>query len=298
MPVILMTVANLAFTENLKNIPTIIVNEDGSASEKVIFDFKENVTKSDYFVFARISDVSVYSGETQLDCVVQRDIGSLIVCDNITLSSITYEFKTNEYVRPMNEFYVFKYKFPVTQVTDKFSVKVKLPLGSVIAEKSKLLNTTLRPFEPSYGIEGTDGRQIYIKWDLTNPKLGETIDSAIIFEKIGAPALAIVGVSIVLVVIAAIIFIVIFLKKSYRQILPVLTDSERAIMNIVIRNKKINQKKIVQETDFSKAKVSRIIKNLEERGLVRRISEGRTNIVMLSEKKTEKQGIQPRQTSK
>ncbi len=275
----------VASAENLRNWQIdITINEDGSADEKVLYEYNESVYKSDYFVFADISDVRVYSGESALECTVKKDVGSLVSCDNINASRMTYEFRVDGYITRMNELYVFKYKFPVTQVTDRFSVNVKLPLGSVLADKSKLTGTSLRPFEPSYGLEGTDGRQIFIKWELTNPKLGETVDASIIFEKVGTPGIVILGVSIVFVIIVALVIVLVFFKKSYRQILPILTDSERSVMNMIIKNKKVDQRRIVRETDYSKAKVSRIIKNLEERGLVRRISKGRTNIIVLCER--------------
>ena len=56
-------------------------------------------------------------------------------------------------------------------------------------------------------------------------------------------------------------------------------------MEMVLQAKQIDQRDVVRETDFSKAKVSRIIKDLEERGLVSKISKGRKNIIKLSMKK-------------
>jgi uncharacterized membrane protein len=39
----------------------------------------------------------------------------------------------------------------------------------------------------------------------------------------------------------------------------------------------VNQRKVVQETNLSKAKVSRVVKSLEERGLIEVERLGRTN---------------------
>ena len=77
-----------------------------------------------------------------------------------------------------------------------------------------------------------------------------------------------------------IFFIYFFRKRFARDIIPILTDNERKIVEILLREKKeVNQRSIVRETDYSKSKVSRILRNLESRGLVERSRKGRTNMV-------------------
>jgi len=53
-------------------------------------------------------------------------------------------------------------------------------------------------------------------------------------------------------------------------------------MEILLREKgEVDQRTIVRETDFSKPKVSRVINDLIERGLVDKISKGRKNLIKL-----------------
>jgi uncharacterized membrane protein len=47
----------------------------------------------------------------------------------------------------------------------------------------------------------------------------------------------------------------------------------------------INQRKVVQETNLSKAKVSRVVKTLAERGLIEIKRSGRTNKLKMVKKK-------------
>ena len=81
--------------------------------------------------------------------------------------------------------------------------------------------------------------------------------------------------------LAGAIMLFMFLRKrSMIDILPILTDSERRVMEILLREKKgVDQRKIVKETEFSKAKISRVIQDLSDRGLVERTRKGRTNII-------------------
>ena len=64
--------------------------------------------------------------------------------------------------------------------------------------------------------------------------------------------------------------------------MPILTDNERKVMEIILDSKKpIDQREVVRKTDFSKSKVSRIVQNLTERKIIEKIPKGRTNILKL-----------------
>jgi uncharacterized membrane protein len=53
------------------------------------------------------------------------------------------------------------------------------------------------------------------------------------------------------------------------KVLPLLNKDEKKIVDIIAKHgSEVRQREIVRETDFSKAKVSRLIKNLKERGVV------------------------------
>jgi len=262
----------------------ISLNDDGTADHSIYIEYNETVTKSDYFVFSIASDVRVSVNNQSVRCNVKQELGTLIICDGVNTTSILYEFKAYGLTANIADMQIFRNKYSVTQLTDEFSLKLKLPLGAAVAEKSKLVGD-LKPFEPEFGGEGSDGRQIYIKWTLEKPKLGESLDISVMYEKIGPAQETIVVFSIALVVIAALVFVFLFMRRDYRRIMPVLTESERRVMKIVLKEKKVDQRKVVKDTDFSKAKVSRIIKDLEGRGLVERIRKGRTNIIKLSGKK-------------
>jgi len=73
------------------------------------------------------------------------------------------------------------------------------------------------------------------------------------------------------------------LGKDERKelLLSVLTADEKRIVNAVIEQPGISQATLRLRTDMSKAKLSVTLKDLEERGLIKKIEDGKTNSVHL-----------------
>lgn len=268
----------------------IIINDDRTTDWTVTLTYNELVNKSDYFVFSPVTNLQVFADDKQVYCDAQIKVGTLIVCNNLSSAkTVQYKFTANNQVVQINQLNRFVYKFSLIQLTEKFSVNIKIPLGAALVEKSKLEGTGMSRFEPSWGREGSDGRVIYMEWIATDPKLGDTYDISLIYEKIVLPGtdmpyMIILAVAVIIIsIVAAVLYL---RRKSPKHILPVLTEGERKTVEILLRDKEVDQRKIVKETDFSKAKVSRIIHDLEARGVVEKRPKGRTNIIKL--KKIEK----------
>lgn len=62
-----------------------------------------------------------------------------------------------------------------------------------------------------------------------------------------------------------------------------LNKEEKIVLKIIIENKAIFQADLIEKTGFNKAKVTRIIDKLENKGIVERKRRGMTNIVVLKE---------------
>jgi hypothetical protein len=267
----------------------VSINDDKSVDWNVVMTYNENVQKSDYFVFASITNVHVFADDMPIECDVTADVGTTILCNGIDASKLTYKFRTYDSINKIRSFYNFKYRFSVIQLTDKFSLKVNLPLGTAIVEKSRLEGTGMQRFEPSWGREGSDGRRIYIEWIMTNPKLGETSDVSVIYEQLSSIDDPLVQAALIVIIVAAaafIIFMLKFRKKDVREMLPILNEGERKVVEILIREKgPVDQRVIVKETDFSKPKASRIIHDLEKRGVLEKVHKGRNNILTLKKTK-------------
>jgi len=261
----------------------ISVNDDGSSDWKVVLTYNETVQQSDYFILSRISDAQIFANNQTASCRVTQDIGTSIVCTT-PAAQYTYRFRADRLVDNLQNFKAFRYPFSVTSNVDRISIVVKMPLAAVLAEQEKLSGTGLRSFEPQSGAEGSDGRRIFISWVFDNPTLGQTINISVIYELIsGFEQFAVFAVILAAVVIGFILAIVfVFRRRTIRDMLPILNDGERKAMEILLREKgEVDQRIIVKETDFSKAKVSRIIGDLVDRGLVEKIIKGRKNLIKL-----------------
>ena len=72
-------------------------------------------------------------------------------------------------------------------------------------------------------------------------------------------------------------------KEVYDKI-DILKEDERSILKIIIENNGIDQREVTRSTGFSKAKVSKILAELEKRGAIRKEQYGRRNKIFLTEK--------------
>jgi len=261
----------------------ISLNENKIADWFVTIDYQENVDKSDYFVLAEATNIEVFADSLPIECSVSKKLGTTILCENIDAKKIVYKFKTLDLITNMQDLFIFKYRFSVTQLTDKFSLVVRLPFGTAVVEKGRIEGTGLRRFEPPWGREGSDGRIIYLEWIENDPKLGETFDASAVYEDIividQSMMIYVIGL-IALVIIISIIYFVKF-RRNIEDIFPLLTENERKVMEIIHKDKIVDQRRIVKDTDFSKAKVSRVIHDLIKRGLIEKKQKGRTNIIKL-----------------
>ena len=275
--------AELVYWDNLVNLETREFN--------ITFLYDKPVENSDYFAFARITNVLVTGDDRTAQCEVEdRGIGTSIVCDSINASRITYKFMFAETIPTSQGLNIFRYRFAITQSVKNFSIAIKLPPRHILVDEARLSGTNLRPFEPVFGQVFSDGRDIFVTWSLENPPIGTRVDSSVIYESV-ENGISVIGFVILGGIIIAGFAIIIYIRKTrFREILPVLTENERKIMQILINeNKPVDQRRIVKELDFSKAKVSRIIYDLEKRGLIEKRRKGRTNILSLKRgKKSEK----------
>ncbi|NIO44618.1 MAG: hypothetical protein GTN36_03650 [Candidatus Aenigmarchaeota archaeon] len=125
-------------------------------------------------------------------------------------------------------------------------------------------------------------------------KKGERIDVSVAFEKIGDIIISEFPIEFSIIIIigiaaAIVVFYQFYWKnKSVKLILPVLKKDEKIIFDTVMKHGNgVNQKIIVKDSGYSKAKVSKVLNSLKERGLIKLERIGRKNKVYI-EKNFEK----------
>jgi len=71
-------------------------------------------------------------------------------------------------------------------------------------------------------------------------------------------------------------------QRQYHNTLKVLPQDERIILEILLKEKKIEQIYLVAESGLSKVKVSRLLAKLEQRGIILKKPLGNTNLIKLN----------------
>ncbi len=263
---------------------SISLDVDRDAIFEVEFEYNETITEHEYFVRADIRDVRVYINDQRTECDVQeKNIGTTIKCTNIEAQKIRYVFIAKEVINNFNIWKNFDYRFSVSRITNKFAVTVKLPVGFTIVDRDKLEGTGIYPIEPDGGSSGSDGRRIFVTWTLEEPLLGDKLDVSVVYERTGFDIEQILLIAFVLFLIFAMVAITItFRKRGVGDILTVLHENERKVVQILLKeNKGVDQRRIVKETGLSKSMISRLVKDLELRNIIKVDKKGRTNRLTL-----------------
>jgi len=187
--------------------------------------------------------------------------------------TLKIEYVTSSFIEKATKNY-FTADFKLPYQAENLSVSLILPESSVLKNAYPFPELT------------SDGRHIILKWGVSQKK---DFPVFVIYteKKESWPWLIIISIAIMAVLFA------IFRKrkpkaktgarqKKMKKVEIHLLESESAVMNALNQAKgELWQKQIQLKTGFSKAKLSRVIRNLEARGLVKRIPLGNTNKIKL-----------------
>jgi len=265
---------------------TIDVQDDGVCNAEIIFKFTDEIKEINFPFTGEIEDLTVKNGE----CIVKEDINKILQCKPpspfmVGTIIITTKFSWNGLVDKRGNISFFFVDIPILWNTDEVSVIIKLPDKALLAEK------VLLPISPSGYHIGSDGRRILTSWTFKNKRSGDVIPIRLYYEPISSKFIPedlvyILIFVLILIVIVGTLFIFRKVSKKSELVLSVLNEPERLLIDIIRKEKKkqVDQRRIVSLSGFSKAKVSRIIQSLKERGIVETERIGRRNKIILKKK--------------
>jgi len=218
---------------------------------------------------------------------IDKSWGTLISCDFTKATedgrAISMRFHTKESIKRFDKVFYFSTKLNIPENISRVVIKAVLDKGFVLVEKSDE-PTMLLPYFPKDGQEGSDGRHIFVVWERNDLKPDDNIDVSVSYEKITPDVnqdfiFPLIG--ILIVIIAAVMWMKLKGQKANTDMNILVTD-EKKIIEILKEHKGMcKQRNLVEETDFSKAKVSRLVKNLEERNIIKTEKTGRTKNIHL-----------------
>ena len=260
------------------------INKNGEALTKIAITFEE-VEKEFSVVFPiSIRNLKAESTAGDIDCQLVSEKISQINCKfNLTedKKTIKLEFLTDDFVSRIGDTFYFNADLSIWKDISEAFIAIRLPEGFVLSK-----NITINPANALITSD-EKGRRIVIVWRFNNVESNYPLTFQLAYESTFKEFVFPWQVIPIIVIATFIISFIIYrrLRKPEELILSVLDEYERKVMEIVKNAKEIRQKKIVQQTNLSKAKVSRVIKSLQERGLVEVEKRGRTNLIRLGKKK-------------
>ncbi len=258
----------------IKSLDVYVSPSDRRSSLTYNITFYESQPTVSIVTYYNVYGVRAEAGGRNVQCSLSENaVGSSIICNGVNSKNIVITFHSNNLVTPNNGVYLFRFGIPITDLINQTYVKVDLPKGYIISGR---VNDS---YYPPSGVIGSSGRTIYVSWNMTRPQIGEYLRFYVYYE----PASKTNFIYIIAAFLAlAILVVVIYISRSRsKMILTALSSDEKRVMEMILKNKNIYQRDIVRETGFSKAKVSRILKTFEERGLIKRERRGRKSKIKL-----------------
>ena len=232
-------------------------------------------------------------GEDPFGSIACESEDNEILCDpsvhegNYSVT-IRYETPTTAST-PAGAFYnEYSHTKRILETTDVFELRVHLPEGYGLIEDADVPKV-----EPESGDPQSEGRQIYVRWREDDLHLTDRKEYTVryeeldVFESFSFPYAIILSLLAVIGIGAG---LWIYSNQQDEEendtiaaVLPILKEDEQDVLRYMIeQDGSCEQKAIVQDLSYSKAKVSRLLKDLEERNLVEKIKEGRKNRVELA----------------
>jgi uncharacterized membrane protein len=227
-----------------------------------------------YLIDAELSNIKVNDSLGGLEFVL-RKYGDLEITLREPLEvgrmiNITIEYDAVDQISRRNKGYLFLTTRYIQKDTKVFISEFKLPVGMAIEMER-------RPSPPNATLL-TDGERIIVRWEFRNT----TQDQALTFYVYFKPQVEYTPSFFPYIILAALLALLIFIvfkffesKKKY--FLKGLSKDERAIVKKLIRRKEEYQSNLRKELGLSRPKMTRIVKLLEEKGIVEKREEGRRN---------------------
>ena len=269
------------------------VNDEGRSYVKLTITFAEPERNLKFNIIGKVENFSATSKAGPVSCDVQGEAITFINC-NLSLTqekrTVEISFETDDFVKKLGDKFYFDGDLSLNRPISQVYASVKLSeifrlADQDLAEKISFPQnvTTISEF----------GRRIMIVWNLKDIIEDQPLRFQFFYEELQPAPIFTVRLRYFLafgVLAASVIAYLIFRfkRKPEKLILSVLDDFERKVMDVIVASGGVvNQKKVVQETNLSKAKVSRVVKSLVERGIIEVERLGRTNKLKLIKKKFE-----------
>ena len=257
--------------------------DNNTVSYKLNLIFVDNPSETFILQLGSLSNIKI---DSDSDCSVKPGVLETSVVCQLNASkktTILIGYTSDQKIQRNNGYLLYSDTFRMSENASIVPILIKLPEGTGLHE----------PIEDSYSptgaLIGSDGRRTIVNWQMTRLQEGDRVDVSIAYERIGDIVISQIPLQIFIIIIVAISAGAFALYKLYwkgrnvKIILPILKKDEKKIFDSITKHgDDVNQKVIVEESGYSKAKVSKVLKSLEERGILKIERIGRKNKVHIN----------------
>jgi len=275
---------------------TGLASSTSIAEENITIDLQDetvdaeiyfNDLTSSSFTYVTNHPVNNYNVEIEgenAECEFEElAIGGEISCPTDYRENFTVDldYETSGLTNSQNSVNFFRYSQSVYRPIENYNIKVMLPEGTGLIDQTNISTPVI---EPENGVVGSEGRRIHIEWKLS-PSLGETVSFQATYEQLST------SYTTVVIIIASLLVLVGLLRFYLRQrsrkessnVIDSLPEDERDVLSVLRESGDMLQKDIVDESEYSKAKISGVISSLEEKEIIEKEKEGRSNRIYVKE---------------
>ncbi|MCX6815119.1 MAG: hypothetical protein NTY20_05730 [Candidatus Aenigmarchaeota archaeon] len=275
------------------------INDDMTVKTVLTIKFREPVNNSEFMLGYKAFNLTSTSSFDSAKCTLTDEAnGSRTACtfSGMTDSKnlLTLTFYTKDGISAFQGKYNFSVNYGISAPINEAFILIKIPRSSSLSEEP-----ANQSYLPSDGKILSDGKYIMVYWQRENLTATDDMRFSVSYAipSAGAGFSNLFVVSIAGIVIISMIAVAIYVRRgdslgktTAEVVASVLNTDEKKVVDILARHGgRSGQKIIVRESDFSKAKVSRLVKNLKERGIVdiEPISGRENRIILKFEKKPE-----------
>ncbi|HDD46228.1 MAG TPA: winged helix-turn-helix transcriptional regulator [Candidatus Aenigmarchaeota archaeon] len=249
------------------------INKDFLVETKIKLIFNGSIDEFNFILPDNARDVS-FSSKDNIVCeniiIDKRNALHCIVKERVSnKTGFEVTFKKRNIAHAISAF-KFSESYIIPYDTKKLFAIIYLPQGASLAEGGN------KSYTPAQGKTSTDGKHIMVYWQFNDIEKNSMLKFSLLYTMplMKQPTYNIMIALLTFFVVVVMVVFGTFLikgkgKRSAEIIMPILTKDERMLVEILKKhNGEASQKILVRELDFSKAKVSRILKALKERGIV------------------------------
>ncbi len=271
------------YSMNVEIGQTSVINETVSFTMQNIGE--SPIALVEYSITSKPLSLGIYDSKGPLNYTIEN--GNTVVIrlreplKNGTSESIKINFELSGFVADFKEDKILSFSYiPEANIT-AFSLIVKLPPRSTLASEIKKSGESLSAVYPSPTMIYTNGKRIILEWQREQLKSGESFRVFVMYSNLSKRNYSPLWVLFGLLIGTVLTYFVIRGKNKNIARMVLLGDEEKIYELLLASDGEILQEEIVKTTGFSKAKVSKLVRNLESKKIIKKEPYRRTNKLML-----------------